>query len=74
MNECEKKLESNVTTKKNILNIIMKQLNFITTYIIRFVTNEESRMLALRRKNATIEEAYNLHIDLSWTTCYNDLC
>jgi len=29
VNECEKKLENNVITKKNILNIIMKQLNLI---------------------------------------------
>jgi len=65
VNKCEKKLESNATTKKNILDIIMKQLNLITTYIIRLVANEEPRMLALRRKNAIIEEAYSSHIDLS---------
>jgi len=65
VNECERKLESNVTIKKNILDIIMKQLNFITTYIIQFVTNEELKMLTLRCEDATIEEAYNLHIDLN---------
>ncbi len=65
MNECEKKLESNVTIKKNILNIIMKQLNLITTYITQLVTNEEPKMLALKCENVIIEEAYNLHIDFS---------
>ncbi len=65
VNECEKKLKSNATIKKDISNIIMKQLNLITTYITQLVMNEKSRMLALKRKNATIEEAYNLHIDLS---------
>jgi len=29
VNECEKKLKSNVIIKKNILDIIMKQLNSI---------------------------------------------
>jgi len=43
----------------------MKQLNFITTYTIQLVTNEESRMLALRREDATIREAYNLYASLS---------
>ncbi len=28
VDECKKKLKNNVITKKNILNIIMKQLNF----------------------------------------------
>ena len=65
VNECEKKLESNATTKKNILDIIMKQLNLITTYTTQLVTNEELKMLALRRENAAIEEAYNSHIDFS---------
>ncbi len=32
INKCEKKLENNVTIEKNILNIIMKQLNF-TMYV-----------------------------------------
>jgi len=65
MNKCEEKLESNATIEKNILDIIMKQLNLIMTYTTQFVTNEEPRMLALRRKNAIIEEAYSSHIDLS---------
>jgi len=29
INKCKKKLENNVTIKKNILNIIIKQLNLI---------------------------------------------
>ena len=74
VNKCEKKLESNATIEKNILDIVMKQLNLITTYIIQLVTNEEPRMLALRRKNATIEGAYDSHASLSWTTCYDNLC
>ena len=65
MDECEEKLGSNATIEKNILDIIMKQLNFITTYIVRLVTNEEPRMSTLRRKDATIEEAYNSHASLS---------
>ncbi len=32
INKCEKKLKNNVITKKNILVIIIKQLNF-TTYV-----------------------------------------
>ncbi len=74
MNECEKKLESNATIEKDILDIIMKQLNFITTYITQLVTNEEPKMPALRRENATIEGAYNSHANLNWTVCYDDLC
>jgi len=74
VNECEEKLESNATIEKDILDIIMKQLNLITTYITQLVTNEDPRMLALRRENATIEEAYDSHASLSWTTCYDDLC
>jgi len=65
MNEYERKLKSNVITKKNMFDIIMKQLNLITTYIIRLVTNEEFKMLTLKRKDAIIEEAYNLHTNLS---------
>ena len=74
VNECEKKLKSNATIKKDISNIIMKQLNLITTYITQLVTNKEPKMLALRRENATIEGAYNSHANLNWTACYDDLC
>ncbi len=56
MNECEKKLESNATIEKNILDIIMKQLNLIKTNV---------RMLTLKRKDAIIRKANDLYVDFS---------
>jgi len=56
VNECEKKLESNVTTKKNILDIIMKQLNLIKIDI---------RMSTLKRENAIIRKANDLYASLN---------
>ncbi len=55
VNKCEEALESDAITKRNVLDIIIKQLD-------------------LRRENAIIKKASNLHANLSWTVCYNDLC
>ena len=55
VNKCEEALESDAITKRNVLDIIIKQLD-------------------LRRENAIIKKASNLHSNLSWTVCYNDLC
>ncbi len=56
VNECEKKLESNATTKKNILNIIMKQLNLIKA---------NTRMSTLKREDVIIRKANDLHTNLN---------
>jgi hypothetical protein len=56
VDECEKKLESNVITKKNILDIIMKQLNLIKI---------DTRMSTLKREDAIIREANKLYANLN---------
>jgi len=74
VNECKKKLESNVNIEKNILDNIMKQLNLTKAYVQKLVKDKNIKMSLLRHENAIIRKAHDSHVGLSWTVCYDDLC
>jgi len=59
IDKCKKKLESNATIKRNILDIIIKRLNFSKAYKQQLITKKELEILALKRKDTIVKEVYN---------------